>query len=80
MDKRVYESVKSGKSDYNINYTDFQTLIINLGFDFKRQDGSHIIYRHNEYKINMNIQSDGGKAKAYQVRQLRNFIKKYGLK
>jgi len=32
MNKKVYEAVKSGKSDYNINYTDFQNLIIDLGF------------------------------------------------
>ena len=80
MDKKVYESVISGKSDYNISFTDFQTLINNLGFDFKRQDGSHMIYRHDKYGINMNIQPDGSKAKAYQVKQLRNFMKKYGLK
>ena len=79
MNKKVYEAVMSGKSDNNINYTDFQNLIINLGFNFKRQNGSHGIYHNKKIKERMNIQNDGGKAKAYQVKQLRTIIFKHNL-
>jgi predicted RNA binding protein YcfA (HicA-like mRNA interferase family) len=79
MDIKVYNAVKNGNADNNISFADFQNLIIDLGFEYQRQDGSHIIYRHKEHKVIMNIQRDGSKAKDYQVRQLRNIIKKYGL-
>ena len=69
----------SGKSDNNISFNDFRNLIVDLGFDFARQNGSHIQYFHHGIKVFMNIQNDGSKAKGYEVRQLRKIIQKYGL-
>jgi len=79
MNDKIYESVISGTADNNIKYTDFQNLIIDLGFEFKRQRGSHTMYYHNGINAFMNIQKDGGKAKAYQVEQLRSIILKNNL-
>jgi len=79
MKSKIYNAVMSGQSDNNIPYTDFQNLIIDLGFEFQRQEGSHRIYRHPIYKVNMNIQAGGNKAKGYQVRQLKAIIKKYNM-
>ena len=79
MNQKVYESVISGKADNNIKFSDFQNLIIDLGFEFKNQEGSHKIYRHDGIKERMTIQNDGGKAKGYQVRQLRAIIIKHKL-
>ena len=79
MNRKVYESVISGESDNNIKYTDFQNLIIDLGFEFRRQKGSHTMYFHNEIKEFVNIQKDGSKAKGYQVEHLRNVILKHNL-
>lgn len=79
MNQNIYNSVISGKSDYNINFSDFQTLLTGLGFKFKRQKGSHIMYYHEGVRAFMNIQKDGAKAKGYEVRQLREIILKYGL-
>ena len=79
MDKNVYDAVKSGKSDNNIGYSDFQKLIVDLGFVFKRQKGSHTMYYSSANNEFMNIQKDGNKAKAYQVEQLRGIIMRHGL-
>ncbi|MDR0220320.1 MAG: type II toxin-antitoxin system HicA family toxin [Lachnospiraceae bacterium] len=79
MNTKVYDAVKSGTADNNISFTDFQNLIVDLGFEYQRQEGSHMIYRHKKHRVIMNIQRDGNKAKDYQVRQLRNIIKKYSL-
>ena len=79
MKPKIYNAVTSGKSDNNISYADFQNLIVSLGFEFQRQEGSHRIYRHPIHKVKMNIQSKGNKAKGYQVRQLRSIILAYGL-
>ena len=79
MNIKVYEAVISGNSDNNIKYTDFQNLIIDLGFECKRRKGSHEMYYYKKVNTFMNIQKDGSKAKAYQVEQLRNIILKNNL-
>ena len=79
MNQKVYNSVISGKSDSNIKYIDLKNLIIDLGFQFQRQKGSHTMYYHQVINEFMNIQKDGSKAKGYQVRQLRTIILKYNL-
>ena len=79
MNQKVYEAVINGKSDNNIKFTDFKNLIIDLGFEFMRQNGSHEIYSNMKIQKSMNIQNDGSKAKAYQVRQLRKMINEYDL-
>ncbi len=79
MNQKIYNNVISGKSDNNINFNDFRNLIIDLGFDFIRQNGSHIQYFNRKINAFMNIQNDGSKAKGYEVRQLRKIIQKYGL-
>ncbi|MCL2202392.1 MAG: type II toxin-antitoxin system HicA family toxin [Defluviitaleaceae bacterium] len=79
MKNKIYYVVINGQSDNNIRYADFQNLIIDLGFIFERQKGSHVIYYHNGIGEFMNIQPDGNKAKGYQVRQLRGIIMAHGL-
>lgn len=79
MNKKIYHDVISGKSDYNIKYSDLQNLILELGFEFKRQRGSHTIYYHSGINELLNIQKDGSKAKGYEVKQLRNIIIKHNL-
>ena len=79
MNKKVYNDVISGKSDNNIHFTDFSKLIVDLGFTFKGQSGSHVVYYHSGINERMTIQNAGSKAKGYQVRQLRAIIIKHGL-
>lgn len=79
MNQKAYDTVVSGKSDNSIKYADFQNLIIALGFEFQRQNGSHTMYYNKSIGEFLNIQKDGAKAKGYQVKQLRNIIVKYGL-
>ena len=79
MNEKLYEAVMSGKSDNNIKYTDFQNLIVDLGFEFKRQKGSHRIYYHSGIDEFMNIQPKNNQAKPYQVKDLRDIIKKHDL-
>ena len=79
LNRRVYESVMSGKADSNIKYAEFSNLVVDLGFKFERQRGSHAIYYHSGINEFINIQPDGNKAKGYQVRQLRGIITTHGL-
>ena len=54
-------------------------LLAGLGFKFRRQAGSHRIYAHPKVDRLFPIQPDGKEAKRYQIRELRDMIRKYGL-
>jgi hypothetical protein len=50
-----------------------------FGFIFQRQKGSHRVYAHDGVAQIMNFQNDGGRAKAYQVRQLLDCVDRHRL-
>jgi hypothetical protein len=70
--------VLSGTSDMNIVFADPQGLLIHLGFS-RRTRGDHFIYTKDGVDEIINLQPLGNKAKAYQVKQVRNIILKYQL-
>ena len=69
---KIYADVISGKHDKNIKFSDLQKLLKALDFKCTIK-GDHFIYRRDDTPI-INIQPDGNKAKAYQVKQVRNLI------
>ncbi len=79
MIKNVLEKVLSGLNDKNIKFNDLRRLILDLGFS-ERIKGSHHIYFKTGIIEIINLQSlKDRKAKAYQVKQVRNIILKYEL-
>ena len=75
---KILAAVLDAGRDNNILFTDLQRLLDYLGFEHRTR-GSHFIYWHDDIEEIINIQPDGSKAKAYQVKQVRNIIWKYGL-
>ena len=68
-----------GTSDANILFDAMCGLLRNLGFQ-ERIRGSHHIFSKEGMEEILNLQpKDGGKAKPYQVKQVRQLILKYGL-
>jgi len=67
-----------GDSDNNIQFGDLCTLLNSLGF-MERIRGQHHIFTHEEVVEILNLQPRGGKAKAYQVKQVRGVIVAYGM-
>lgn len=65
-----------GNQDSNISFSDLQKVLETLGFDV-RIKGDHYIYTKSGIDEIINIQPKGNKAKAYQVKQVRNLIIKY---
>ncbi|MCH7565329.1 MAG: type II toxin-antitoxin system HicA family toxin [Gemmatimonadetes bacterium] len=57
---------------------DLRRLLERLGFD-ERTKGSHHIFTRVGVAEILNIQPKGSKAKAYQVKQVRQLILKYRL-
>lgn len=76
--EKILFQILQGVSDSNISFNDLCKLLKKLGFD-ERIRGSHHIFRKEGIVEKINLQRDGSKAKAYQVRQVRNLILKYNL-
>ena len=76
--RKIIAAILSGARDNNITFADLQRVLLSL--DFKcRVKGDHFIYWQSGIDEIINIQPDGGKAKAYQVKQVRAVIIKYRL-
>lgn len=75
---KIEIQILSGRSDANIDFTDLCWLLNKFGFD-ERIKGSHHIFTKDDVEEIINIQPIGSKAKAYQVKQVRNLILKYKL-
>jgi hypothetical protein len=71
--KKTLEKLLRGTSDANIRFTDLRSLLTALGFE-ERVKGSHHIFTLEGREAVLNLQPDGSKAKAYQVRQVRWII------
>jgi len=67
-----------GSSDGNIAFSGLRNLLANLGFQ-ERIRGDHHIFSKEGIEEIINLQPKGGKAKPYQVKQVRNIILKYKL-
>ena len=77
-DKLVLRILRGG-SDKDIRFDDLCHLMKRMGFE-ERVRGSHHIFRKTGVIEKVNLQRDRDKAKAYQVRQVRDIIHKYNLK
>lgn len=71
--------ILQGVSDTNVPFGSLCQLLIKLGFS-ERIRGSHHIYAKEGIREILNLQErEGGKAKPYQVKQVRELILKYQL-
>jgi hypothetical protein len=79
MDRKTLDRVLSGLSDKNIRFQNLTKLLKDLEFSVRIKGDHHIYYRQGvEEIINLQPLKDG-KAKAYQVKQVRIIIFKYKL-
>ena len=76
-DKLLVE-ILLGASAANIPFEPLCQLLCALGFD-ERIRGSHHIFSKESIEEILNLQPKQGKAKTYQVKQLRDVIVKYQL-
>lgn len=76
--EKLLLQVLRGTSDAGIAFDDLRQLLLRLGFE-ERIRGSHHVFRRTGVEEKVNLQRDGAKAKAYQVRQVRAVILKHQL-
>lgn len=70
--------ILTGTSDTNISFDTLCQLLLSLGFEERIQGSHHIFSKPGVAEI-LNLQPKQGKAKAYQVKQVRNIILNYQL-
>ena len=77
--KKIINKILSGLSDQNIRFASLRKLLTFFNFE-ERIKGDHHIFTRKDIVDILNIQpQSNGKAKAYQVKQIRNIILKYRL-
>ena len=77
MDRKLLNKILTGLADKNIRFNDLLKLLIDLGFE-QRVKGNHHIFTKEDILEIPNLQPlKDGKAKPYQVKQIRNLILKY---
>jgi hypothetical protein len=76
--QKLLVKILNGSSDGNISFSELRQLLSRLNFT-ERVKGDHHIFTREDILEIINIQPLGSKAKAYQVKQIRNLIIKYRL-
>lgn len=76
---KLIEQILSGRSDANVSFESLRNLLGSLGFNERIRGDHHIFGREGIAEI-LNLQPLGsGKAKPYQVKQVRSVIVRYRL-
>jgi len=79
MKKGILDKILSGLADKNVRFEDLRKLLLSFGFA-ERIKGDHYIFTKEDVVEIINLQPlHDGKAKAYQVKQVRNIVVKYSL-
>lgn len=73
---QLLERILRGTSDANIGFDELCGLLLQFGF-WQRIKGSHHLFTNLGIFEQINLQQDDGKAKPYQVRQVRNIVIQY---
>jgi len=76
---KLRSKIVGGRSDHNIEFHDLTGFLTRLGFD-ERIGGGHHTFSMERVEEIISLQPKlDGKAKAYQVKQVREIIGKYDL-
>ena len=75
--EKLAAKILSGRSDQNFAFDDLCYIIGRAGFQRRAGKGSHRIYYKDGIVEIINVQPRNGKAKPYQVKQVRELLLKY---
>lgn len=75
---KLLDLIFAGQAIANIPFVDLCRALKKLGF-LERINGSHHIFVRKGVIEILTFQSKGGRAKPYQIRQVREVLLKYGL-
>ena len=75
---KLRQKILTGSADGNVDFGALCQLLVRLGFD-ERIKGDHHIFTQDRIVEIINLQPLGGKAKPYQVKQVRGMLVEYRL-
>jgi predicted RNA binding protein YcfA (HicA-like mRNA interferase family) len=75
---KLVQRILSGRQDKSILFSEAVSLMQKLGFAMRIKGDHHIFSQEGICEI-VNLQPDGSKAKAYQIKQIRDLMVKYQL-
>jgi HicA toxin of bacterial toxin-antitoxin, len=75
---KLLDRMQSRFAERNFAFDDLRVILLSLGFEV-RVRGSHHIFTQSGIEEIVNLQPVGPLAKPYQVRQVRELIKRHGL-
>jgi len=71
--EKLYQHILLRRSDANVNFESLCALMQHLGFTERVRGDHHIFWKTGVEEI-LNLQPREGKAKPYQVKQVRDLI------
>ena len=77
--ERLYQRLLAGDLA-NVDFGDFERLLVALGFELRGVRSSHRIYAHPRVPGQIGVQPRRGEAKPYQIRQLLFWVRRYNLR
>lgn len=77
--EKLFAKLMGGRNDPNFSFDDLCTLLTKHGYTARKTKGSHIIFQRGSSFLNLQP-ATGGKAKSYQVRQVRQELQNLNLK
>ena len=77
--EKLYARLMAGTNDANFSFDELCLILTKLGYTARKTKGSHIIFQREASFVNLQP-STGGKAKSYQVRQVRQELQRLNLK
>ena len=72
-EEKLLERLRDSRRDRTWDFAELCGLLKRLGFEM-RVAGSHHFFRRTDVPDAVNLQPQSGKAKAYQVRQVRKVL------
>ena len=76
---RLLERILRGELG-NVDFDDLVRLVLALGFREVGGRGSHRVFSHTHTRERVNLQTEKGQAKRYQVRQVATLVRRYDLR
>lgn len=78
--EKLRKKLMDGKSDKNFSFEELCTFVQQVGFTLRGLKGSHSVFYKEGVSEIINLQrTRDGKAKPYQVRQIRDIVLRYHL-
>lgn len=76
---KIFAAIVEGRSDSNFRFSEICRLLKAMEFEDRISGSHHIFHRKDIHEI-LNLQPlAGGKAKTYQVKQIRQIIQRYNI-